>query len=113
MIERGKIFANIVQALLGNVPTSLRALVITGDDQSKFSNWTAYFDLEADEEELEAINVANTVFMSLFLESEINKTNIENIKLSKDESLPWYKDKGGKIDGFLVYLRYEKENLNP
>lgn len=110
MIERSKNFSNILHALLGNVPVTLRALVITADDTSKFTKWTAYFDPEADEEDFEAVNVANTEFFSSFLESEINNTAIENISWPQSEPLPWTKD--GKIDRFLVFLRYEK-NLHP
>lgn len=107
MITRSQIFTNMLHALLGNVPPTLRALVITADDETQFTNWTAYFDPEADEEEIEAVNVANTVFISSFLESEINGTNIDNVMIPKSEPLPWFGD--GKIEGFLVYLRHEKE----
>ena len=106
MVDRSAIFTHVLHALLGNVPTSLRALVITMDEETKFSQWTAYFDDEAHEDELEAVRVANTEFFSSFFEAELNNTNVENIILPWPEPFPWVET--GEIDGYLVYLRYEK-----
>lgn len=106
MIERSTIFSNALHALLGNVPTSLRALVIKMDDDKKFSQWTAYFDDETHEDELEAINVANTEFFSSFTEAELTNSEVENVFLPWPQLFPW--QEAGKVDGYLVYMRYEK-----
>ena len=106
MVERSAIFSTVLHALLGNVPTSLRALVITMDEETKFSKWTAYFDDEAFEDELEIVSVANTEFFSSFSETDLSGTEVENIILPWPEPLPWFGT--GEIDGYLVYLRYEK-----
>ena len=106
MVERSAIFTHVLHALLGNVPTSLRALVITLDEETKFSQWTAYFDDEAFDDELEIVRVANTEFFSSFSEAELSGSDVENEFIPWPEPLPWVGT--GEIDGYLVYLRYEK-----